>query len=640
MAEMLHRRKFLKSVGALAAATALFRKLLAAQAASGESAQLFMSDSIAAQLSPTAPEFLNLTIDGLGKGRRGPNIVDGRRSDGGYKAAIAGDDARRRIEYRVKNAADDSPASWAFELAGNRIVLTSNWSAEFPPAPFVCHFDLNQVHSTVLGLFHKDGQLAVPVLIHSPGQGSIRLTASIGDIGLTYQSIHAKPIASLSLPGATQEHGRAIYTFEVAAIHPEIPSITGDPRFDPFRRNWLNTLQLNPEYPALANNTTSDTCAFCYYEFADIAALTPPLAEGLTALDVVRQTLDRILAGGTAYGLPHPGFECCPSAFSDALPALLIAAANVVREGRNDRWLAENYDGIRGWAETLLASDTDGDGLFKYSVSGNSGIWKDGAPTFRPSNWWDTIGFGHEDAYGNALAYRALRNTAELAQKAGKPDDGARYLAAGERLRAAYFRRFYDSETGVLGGWRSADGQLHDYYFLWVNGIAIHYGLVEKPRANAIMDKLMAKMKAVGYDRFDMGLPGNLITVALKDCVDKRGEGRFGCGAKPDNSDGFQNYENGGATGAFVFFTLAALYDLGRNQEADAILFPMLRAYGDGGFEGRDAKGFSPDWRRWDGANKGYEGYLTDNFYTMLAVPLRQSESRWKSGFRPATTLT
>ena len=32
----------------------------------------------------------------------------------------------------------------------------------------------------------------------------------------------------------------------------------------------------------------------------------------------------------------------------------------------------------------------------------------------------------------------------------------------------------------------------------------------------------------------------------------------------------------------------------------------------------------------------GYEGYLTDNYYTMLAVPLRQSEKPWQSGFRPA----
>ncbi len=181
---------------------------------------------------------------------------------------------------------------------------------------------------------------------------------------------------------------------------------------------------------------------------------------------------------------------------------------------------------------------------------------------------------------------------------------------------------------------------MHDYYFLWVNGIAIHYGLVPKPQANAIVDKLLAKMKQVGYDKFNIGLPGNLSTVALKDYVHRTADGRYGGGRLPDNSDGFQNYENGGATGSFAFFFLAALYDLGRKEEADQILFAMLDEYDKCGFEGRDAKGRSFDWRRWDGTAMGYEGLLTDNYYTMLAVPLRQSETTWKGGFRPATALT
>jgi hypothetical protein len=437
------------------------------------------------------------------------------------------------------------------------------------------------------------------------------------------------------LPGATFAHKRVVYTLDVTAIYPDLPGIADDARFDAFRRNWLNILQINPTYPALANNTASTSCAFCYYEFGDIAALTPPLAEGLTALDLVRMTLDRVLAGGMAYGLPIPGNFPTPS--SDTFPSMLIAAANCVRADKNDEWLAANYDGIRGWAESMLATDTDGNGLFKYSVSGNSGIWPDGFPMVRPSNWWDTIGFGHEDAYGNALAFRALRDLAMMAGKLGKSADAARYERAADKLRRAYYECFFDSATGVLGGWRSADGKLHDYYFLWVNGIAIHYGLVAKPQADAIMDKLLAKMKEVGYDKFHMGLPGNLVTVALEDYVHKTPDGRFGGGVLPDNSDGFQNYENGGATGCFVFFTLAALYDLGRKDEADQILFAMLGEFDHCGFEGFDAKNHSYDWRRWDGTAMGGEGFLADNYYTLLAVPLRQSETTWHSDFRGAS---
>ncbi len=590
-----------------------------------------------AQLSPAAPEFVNLNIDGLGKGKRGANIVEAPGMAGFTVSTPARGSAAHRIEYRSIDQSPTGPPVWTVEFYDHKIQLSSQWCQGPTMAPFVFHFNLAKCHSTVLGIFSSDGSLRLPALVHLPGQGSMRLTVNDAEETVVrYNSERRSTLATLTLPAATQATKRIAYTLEITAIHPRLPGIEDDQRFDAFRRNWLNVLQLNPEVKALANNTSSTSCAFCYYEYADIAALTPPLAEGLTALDVVRQTLDRILAGGTAYGLPARGNFPAPS--SDTMPSMLIAATNCVREGHSDAWLAANYDGIRGWAESMLATDTNADGLVKYSISGNSGIWPDGFPKVRPSNWWDTIGFGHEDAYANALAYRALRDIAMLAARLQKRDDSAKYATAADKLRGIYYKNFFDPATGVLGGWRSADGELHDYYFLWVNGIAIHYGLVPRPQANSIMDKLMAKMKEVGYDKFNMGLPGNLIPVVLKDYVHKALN--VGGGVLPDNSDGFQNYENGGATGCFVFFTLAALYDLGRKAEADQILFAMLGEYDRGGFEGRGAKGRSNDWRRWDGTPMGYEGFLTDNYYTLMAVTLRQSETRWHKGFRPETDLT
>ncbi len=632
---MFKRREFLKVAGQ-ATAVLLTRPLLRAQSADADNTPFrWSSQHIEMELSRSAPELLSLNIDGLGKALRGANILSSNRNDGGYQASSVTSGEILRVEYRTAAAAKDTPAGWTFEFSGSKMVLTTEWSAEFAPPCLVLHFNLNQVHSTALGIFSRDGLLAAPALLHFPGQGSMRLTVSVPGVGMTYTSDRPRSAAALSLPAADFVHKRITYTFDVTAIHPNVPGIDSDPRFDAFRRNWLNALQLNPELQALANNTASDSCAFCYYEFADIAALTPPLAPGLAALDVMRQTLDRMLAGGFAYGMSVVPDH--PTVSSDTWPSMVIAAANCVRAGRSNEWLTQNYAGIRGWAESMLGTDSSGDGLTKYSVSGNSNTWGgQGFPKIRPSNWWDTIGFGYEDAYANALAYRALGDMVMLARKAGKPADAARYKAAADKLRAHYYDRFFDPATGVLGGWRSADGELHDYYFLFVNGIAIHYGLVDKPQANAIMDKLMAKMKEVGYDKFQIGLPGNLITVTLKDYVHKTADGHIGGGVLADNSDGFQNYENGGATGAYAYFTVAALYDLGRAAEADAILFPMLEGYGKSGFEGRDAKGRSPDWRRWDGTNMGYEGYLTDDYYTLLAVPLRQSETQWRDGFRPA----
>ena len=50
-----------------------------------------------------------------------------------------------------------------------------------------------------------------------------------------------------------------------------------------------------------------------------------------------------------------------------------------------------------------------------------------------------------------------------------------------------------------------------------VNGMAIAFGLVPDDLANQIMDRIMAKMREVGYTRFDLGLPWQLVPVPKDD---------------------------------------------------------------------------------------------------------------------------
>jgi hypothetical protein len=406
----------------------------------------------------------------------------------------------------------------------------------------------------------------------------------------------------------------------VVDIYPSVPQVANDPRFDGFRRDWLDILQLSPHYRALANHAASDVCAFTLFEYSAVAARTPPLAPGLTALDLIRQTLDRYLSGMKAYGMVGypPGDTTVPYDFMDTYPSLLIAASDYVQGSNDQAWLKRNYPGLKAWATTLLAMDRDGSGLFAYPISGNSGIW-DKKFTVHADNWWDDIGFGHLDAYANALAYHSLQGMSDLAVHAGHPDDARLYAARAEKLRSVYFDTFFDPATGVLAGWKSADGQLHDYYFTFVNGVAITYGLVPRDKANPIMDCMLAKMRDVGYTKFEYGLPGNLIPIRRDDYLEARQE--WGGGTKADGSDGFQIYENGGATGCFAYFTIQALYQLGRHAEADAILLPMLYAFAEGGFQGTGPDGrHSYDWKAWNGAPHGYEGLLVDNYMTLLAV--------------------
>jgi Bacterial alpha-L-rhamnosidase 6 hairpin glycosidase domain len=572
------------------------------------------TDFISAEVSANHPGFTSLSVDSLGRGHF--SLVPMRRpaiNSQSYRAQRHGS----RVDYFRPDAPASAAPCWTIRIKSKEIWLESRWSMDDPPEPLVLDADTGISYVSLLGLLDTNGSVRLPALLHFPGQGTFRISSDHA-VSLGYAA--TRKDVKIIFPAATTERRKVEYHLKVVDIFPKIPGIANDARFAGFRRDWLNIFQINPQRRVLSNNAGSDTCAFCYYEYADMAKITPPLADGLTALDMVRQTLDRIIGGTLAYGMPgyNNSHEDHPGGSADTWPSLLIAAEDYIQGSHDGAWLAANYSHLKSWADYMLDTDHSGDGLMEYSISGNSGIWPDGFPKRRPANWWDTIGFGYEDAYANALAYRALLGMAQLAQQSGHSNDRARYQAAADKLKAIYFKTFYDPKTGVLAGWRSADGQLHDYYFLWVNGIAIHYGLVPTDKANSIMDRLLAKMNEVGYTNFALGLPGNLVPVARKDYVHHAV--RFGGGSRADGSDGFQIYENGGATACFTYFTLAALYDLGRIDDGDRILFPMLASFDEGNFQGRGSNGLSRDWKMWNGTCKGYEGLLTDNYYALLAV--------------------
>jgi hypothetical protein len=54
------------------------------------------------------------------------------------------------------------------------------------------------------------------------------------------------------------------------------------------------------------------------------------------------------------------------------------------------------------------------------------------------------------------------------------------------------------------------------------------------------------------------------------------------------------------------------------------IFYPILKAFKDGGFQGRGPNGMTYDSTDWKGNPHGYEGLLVDNYLTLLAaVPKR-----------------
>jgi hypothetical protein len=599
---------------------------LAFAAEPGPAPQL-QSAFVRVALAADQPAFTVLSVDSLGTRKLDKNPLRApARPDKPYELRRLG----RRFEYRPAGTPLGARAAWAFELSERQIRLYSTYSPEGPPPPLVLDYDGGINHATLLGLINEDGSVRLPTLLHCPDYGTFRITSqAAAGLALGYEARRfdgdqrAHDYIKVTFPPATTARPQVDYTLDVVAIYPGPPELARDPRFNGFRRNWLNIFQLSPQHRALANNAASDVCAFTLYEYSALAARTPALAPGLTALDLIRQTLDRYLGGMQAYGVADPKERTLPYDFVDTYPSLVLAAWDYVRGSKDTPWLEKNYAGLRLWADRMLAMDRDGQGLLEYPASGNSGSWwtPDKRMILRPANWWDTIGFGHQDAYSNAIAYPALLGMAEMARQAHRPEDAHLYGARAEKLRAAYYPAFYNPSTGVLAGWKSADGKLHDYYFLFVNGMAITYGLVPRDRAGSVMDHLLKKMKEVGFTHFEYGLPGNLIPVRREDYVDLAKSA--GGPEREDGSDGFQIYENGAASGNFAYYSLQALYQLGRRQQADAMLIPMLRGYEEGLFQGRGPNGKTYDWKAWDGTPNGYEGLLVDNYMTLLAVLAR-----------------
>jgi hypothetical protein len=595
---------------------------------SGSAAAIrFQSSYVKAELAADQPAFRFLAVDSLGKNKKKlkRNLLHEPEA-----VATAGLLARRTgkaaVEYRLPGDAVGAPPAWAVEFSERGVRLRS---ARRGSPPFVINFNNQICHATLLGHINDDGTMPLPALMHMPDWGTVRIGAKGGESGavaLGYRASRGKTgdFVRITFPGASGQTP-VEYTWDVVAIYPGPESLAGDRRFDGYRRNFLTIFQINPQFRTLANHSASDPAALTFFQYSAVAKYAPPLADGLTAMDLVRQTLDRHLGGMKSYGMR--GYkegvgagqqDAYPYDSLDTFPSLVIAASDYVESTADIAWLKRNYAGVKAWAERMVGFDSDNDGLIESPLTGDANSWRTTAKRKRPANWWDTIGYGHKDAYSNALAYRAFQGMSAAARKGGEEADAQAYAGRAARLKQAYQKTFLDPATGVLAGWVSADGKMHDYWFTSVNGLAVASGLVDTETANRIMDRMLAKMKEVGYRNFKLGLPGNLIPVRREDYVEA--DHRFGGSMKEDGSDGFQIYENGGATACHAYWTIQALYNLGRRGDAERILFPMLKAFEEGSFQGRAKTGTTYDWKSWDGKPHGYEGLLVDNFLTLLAV--------------------
>lgn len=452
-----------------------------------------------------------------------------------------------------------------------------------------------------------------PVLLHTEQSGfnGKNPTWNYGGFGRRYIFSQIQ-LGTRPLPHGpvTLQPGEYHAEMRLSVVNPEAAATGEGARNAGLRRAWGSGFFFRPEQSGLANNSCSVLAANVLYGSADMAVYAATARPLPAAVELVRYTLDTVLKkSGPHYGSQYEFHH-------DAAPSLLIAAGRVHQAAPDAAWLGEAWPDVRRLVLHVLGNLDDSGMYACQHHSGNSGSEQGGG-----SNAWDDVGFGHHDGYSAALAYRALHCAAALASAAGEPALTPRCLQAAAALKSAYVKSLLNPATGWLAGWRSRDGQLHDYGFLFVNGMAIAFGILEGAQAGEALARLEAKRVEVGHTDFRYGLMTQLLPVPSGDLTSSAQNSLFyrgwRNGLRPDGWDTFGVFCNGCLTSCFAGFYLSALSKHGFTETADRICDQLLASFEAGVFDG-DRNG--AEFYTHEGIPCGYEGSLIHNYYVLAEI--------------------
>ncbi len=354
-----------------------------------------------------------------------------------------------------------------------------------------------------------------------------------------------------------------------------------------------------PEYGGFSNNSSSVNCHVSHSAPIEIVARTKRPEHGPDPLDLARFTIERALLDGGGYGYWR-------NLYMDSDPVLISTAGRLHQVSPNMTWLRRIEPGLIETARRMLATLGENELVVCHDLSGNSGSYR------WSSNSIDVVGFGHIDGYVNAWSYRAFRNATALLTDLGQGELAARTHEAANTIKANYARVLLNPATGWVAGWRSRDGELHDYAFLYVNGMAMAYGLVEPAAARNALLKLEALRAQVCKVTAQLGLPLNLLPIRRDDHMLPEIMGDF--------TPTFETYTDGSLSGWPATYYLRALSIYGLREQAQALTREMDAGYAAGVFNGGIGTGH--EFRSWDGLPTGYEGTLIGCFAPLYAIAI------------------
>ncbi len=602
---------------------------------------LFKSDRLAIGFSLRRPLLMHLGWDAVGGDGADRNRLSLRRVDAGAVGGLSGPLLRglevdtaahlwtgsvavegNRVTYRVHPAQGGIEIEACFTVEADRVelALTQTCDADLPvleAEAWRFAWNLRAGMTATAGVPTlapgRNGDAQLPAFFATDGQGCLACRLLAGDpktVRLqteSYRNQHTRTDGfvlaprpdnetPLTLPAGTR---RATLELAVTAFEPAAET-TGLPAG--VRRHWSSIFAcFRPELGGFSNHAASTNCHVNQWAPVEIVAYTKRPASGPDPIALAQFTVGRALLDGGGYGYHH-------ELYLDSGPILLAMAGRLHQSRPDLAWLRQVVPGLRAAFDCMLGHVDQSGLVVCRALSGNTGShrWS--------CNAMDVVGFGHIDAYVNAWSYRAFRNAAVLFGALG---DAGRALQAGdaaETLRAAYAPALVNPETGWVAGWRSRDGVLHDYGFLWINGPAIAFGLLDDDAARRALAGLEAFRQKVGLGSARLGLPCNLLPI---DSEDQMITAYAGLNGQPS----FELYTDGGASGSAGYY-LRALATYGFSEGAGRLARDLDEGYAHDLFTGPIGEG--QEFLSWEGLQTGYEGTLICRLDSLYAIAIER----------------
>lgn len=579
-------------------------------------------------LDKSQPHILSLALDSLGKGELGVNLL---QESGAYPVLdqpfheaipLEGSPLRRTGNLFQYAPVEIAPGVYeqvtiragakGFDLslaaAANHIVIMRGglfrfqFAANKTPTTFVCH------PSKLMNYVEVPTYLAAPdfgaAFITRMGEAAAFYRRPSSLFPATSYAVDITPHEPTGEDGLNEIGLQPWHTtlhFAVQSLEPLRGLLSRDPRLERFPKYSLDMAQWRPDTGIISNSVMSINCGLAMLFYAEQAVWAPALQDGISPMALVGASVDRYFNGAHGYMMPNVNVYSPDWKSSRETPAYLVISA---------WYVIRTIGGLPQLHEWLRPMEAVADHIEAHFDS-------DGLVDEPGREWFDVYNFQGPDAFSNAADYRAFLCLADLETLAGQSLAAKRYYDDAERIKAVYFKIFFNPKTGVLAGWKSPDGKLHDYMFPWVNGFAIYQGLVPPKQANSILQTMLSKMQTIGFHSYQLGLPTNLIPMSPADYVPHTS----GAPKQPDGKDTWEVYMNGGVTPPYEYYFIQALYQTGLVQDAERLLWPLMQSYERGTFNAgielpgqRQRNLVGSAFYVWDGSKGRGEGYLPEDW--------------------------